>query len=669
MCVRWLFALAVLAALTVGCGGGGVQTTPVANSAPGSQVVAPFATPSAAGSPSVTQTSLPASGNGQAYGFADLAQFLVAAQPVAASASGTFGTITSIAGRTITLAQSGLAGATDATGAAPDFVQNYASVGTPNSTVTVVADTNAIVATPNGFADLRAGQTILAGGTASGTQLTAEFIDVLADAGTASTQQAVRRPQALSSAPPTDPPSPPANWVSGTGTFTGSQGVPGGIHLSGESPTFVTSFYSCSLPFQPSSRKGNASISVKADLALSLPQVVANFPFRIDYNPMPYVVTSTGFSSPGAMSSWLNFVPVPASAPASTYDVHFRADASVSLVVTDTCTGGSYTIAGGTVGYGYEVASAYGLPGNGQTIQLLPVKCIDINYPLHFTFPVNGTKGINPIGNSQAGLSVCAFPTVKGEQNINASLINLQQVSSSGGQAIFDPSQTGSATVVSAPLLNPTGPSAAFTLANMTDLVFQQDAQTLEYSLFGICVAGVPSCSSAPDATGVPIIPPFTTSLSASNVPVQLSAQAGVNCVGFDGRSATDSTNCLVQLKIVTASANDASLNPQLPNSTTAEFEINGLRLGSNATWNPADTGGSGLLPPCSGSNYAPYFSVTPSGPVSGSSITFTFTRNGNTGSMQSACAGTFLDQNGNVIKAVGGIPVEPSILVDEFAM
>jgi hypothetical protein len=263
---------------------------------------------------------------------------------------------------------------------------------------------------------------------------------------------------------------------------------------------------------------------------------------------------------------------------------------------------------------------------------------------------------------------VCAFPTVKGEQNINASLINLQQLSSSGGQAIFDASQTGSASVVSAPLLNPTGPSAAFTLANMTELVLQQDAQTLEYSLFGICVAGVPSCSSSSDATGVPILPPFTTNLTASNVPVQLQGQTGVNCVGFDSRSATTSTNCEVQLKIITASANDGSLNPQLPNDTTAEFQINGLPQGTTIAWTPADTGGSGLIPPCSGSNYAPYFSVTPSGPASGTSITFTFTRNGNTNSMQSACAGTFLDQNGNVIKS-GGVAVEPSILVDEFAM
>jgi hypothetical protein len=650
--------LAAIGAMLAGCGGGGVSTTAIPTSGSTST---PSAT-SVYAIPIASETELPVAGAGTPQplpstgtDFASLASMLVAAQPVAATAAGTLGTIVSISGRTLTLQQT-TAITNDSTGAAPDFEQSYTSVGTAGGTVTVTVAPNATVATRDGFADLTAGQQIIAGGTASGSNLTASFIMVVADATTASTALAARSATAATRA--TQAVSPPPGWTSTSGTLSASGGLPGGIHMAANKLVATSGKYSC---FIGGPATASATLNVTSDLAIALPQVTIGFPYRIDYDatPAPYMNTGSGYQSPGAMNTWMQFnaLPGPTTGTTSTptYDVAFRFDASFNLVVMEPCTGLNFTVFGVTAGYGYESSTAQAYPSASQTVTLAPVKCIDVNIPIHFTFPVPGVGGINPFGSSQAGLDVCGVPMIQGGV-VSATPSNVMQASLSGGQVVFDPSQTGAASVSTAPLLNPTGPSASFTL-NPTAPVTYTDAETLEYSLYGVCIVGIPSCASQ-NTGGAPLFPSFTRQLTSTPQTIQLQAPSYATCVITDpiqvDNNAPPSTSCDSQMYIA---------NGDQP----ATITISNLPSGTYS-WSPSaqGLGTTDYGPPCTGSSFAPYYTVTPAS-ATGTSVTFSFSATGATGNAQLQCAGTFVNQSGQPILSAPNIPVLGDLLVNEY--
>lgn len=647
--------LALVGAVLLGCGGV-VSTAPIPK-ANGS------ATPSATSTfavPIVSATTLSAAGAGTPIplpstgtDFASLASLLVAAQPVAATAAGTLGTIISISGQTLTLQQATPLAAADSTGVAPDFEQGYASVGTPGGTVQVTLASNATIATPGGFANLAVGQQIIAGGTASGSNLTASFIMVVADATTTTT--ALARKSVATATRATQAVSPPQGWGSTNGMLSASGGLPGAIHLPANKLLATSAQYSC---FVGSPKAATATLALSSDLALALPQVTVAFPYRIDYNatPAPYINNGSGFQSPGAMDTWMQFNALPGSTNSPTYDVAFRFDASFNLVVTDSCTGLTFTVLGATVGYGYESATTQAFPSVQQTVTLQPVKCIDVNIPIHFTFPVPGVGGINPFGSSQAGLDVCGVPMIQGS-DVAATPANVMQASFNGGQVLFDPSKTGAASVASAPMLNPTGPSASFTL-NPTAQVTYTDAETLEYSLYGVCIIGIPSCASQ-NTGGAPLFPTFTRQLTSTPQTIQLHAPSFATCSITDSveqlNNLPPSTNCNTSMRIDAVSPIPGVLTiSNLPQGT---YTYSGAAVGGTL----ASVGVND--PPCSGANYASFFTVSPTS-ATGTSVTFTFTHTAATGPAQSDCVFTILDSNGNAVLFGTNSAVEPPLLI-----
>jgi hypothetical protein len=635
-----------------GCGGGGVSSVAM----PRTSV---SATPSATSTYSVpiaSTTEVPIAGAGTplplpstSTDFASLASVLVAAQPIAANAAGTLGTIVSISGQTLTLQQATPVGANDSTGVAPDFEQGYTSVGTPGGTVVVTLAPSATVATRDGFADLAVGQQIIAGGTASGSNLAASFIMVVADA--TATSAALIAKSAAAATRTTQAVSAPQGWTSTNGMLSASGGLPGAIRLPGNGLLATSGLYSCVIG---GTKTGTASLTVTSDVAIALPQVTVAFPYRIDYNadPPTYVQTSTGYQSPGAMDTWMQFNALPGSTSSPTYDAAFRFDASFNLVVTDSCTGLKFTVLGATFGYGYESATTQAFPSVQQTVTLQPVKCIDVNIPIHFTFPVPGIGGANPFGSSQAGLAVCGVPMIQGS-DVAATPANVMQASFNGGQVLFDPSQTGAASVASAPMLNPTGPSASFTL-NPTAQVNYTDGETLEYSLYGVCIIGIPSCASQ-NIGGVALLPTFTRQLTSTPQTIALQAPSFGSCVVTDSQLGS-STNCMTQMLVEKNQPSSTITISNLPNGTY--------------TWSPAGTGTTSSTP-CSSSEFAPFFTVTPAS-ATGTSVTFQFSATSASGPEQAFCTGTVVNQNGTPI-LVGppmgpGLPLNINLLVDEFA-
>ena len=646
--------IAVVGAMLAGCGGGGVTTTP---SPP--RTGSP-ATPSATSTyavPIASETTLPVAGAGTpvplpsiSTDFASLASVLVAAQPVPPTSAGVLGTITAISGRSITLLQTTPLAATDSTGAAPDFEQAYASVGTPGGTVTITLAQNATIATPGGLANLIVGQQIIAGGTASGSTLAANFVLVVADVSSTTTAAAKRSAAAATRA--AQAVSPPPGWVSTNGTLSSAGGAPGGIHLPANQLIATTGNYSCTVG---GPQTAQATLNVMSDMAIALPQVTVAFPYRIDYDPTPapYVNTGAGFQSPGAMNSWMQFVPLPGSSAAPNYDVGFRFDASINFVVKEPCTNSTVVVYGVTAGYGYESATTEAYPSASQTVTLQPVKCIDVNIPIHFTFPVSGKQGLNPFGSSQAGLNVCGVPQITGGV-VSATPANVMQASFSGGQVVFDPSQSGPASVSTAPLLNPTGPNASFTL-NPTAPVTYIDGETVVFSLYNVCVIGIPSCSQS--TGGVQLLPQFTRQLTSTPQTINLSAPQYATCVITDAiqmdNNAPPSTNCNTSLYIANG-AEPATIT--ISNLAQGTYSFNAAGQGAIQQYGPT----------CTGSNFAPYFTVTPAS-ASGTSVTFQFTATGATQNAQLQCAGTFVNQNGQAVLDAQNETISANLLVNEF--
>jgi hypothetical protein len=435
--------------------------------------------------------------------------------------------------------------------------------------------------------------------------------------------------------------------------LSASGGLPGAIRLPGNGLLATSALYACVIG---GTKTGTASLNVTSDVALALPQVTVAFPYRIDYNasPAPYMNNGNGYQSPGAMDTWMQFNALPGSASSPTYDAAFRFDASFNLVVTDSCTALKFTVLGATFGYGYESATTQAFPSVQQTVTLQPVKCIDINIPIHFTFPLPGIGGINPFGSSQAGLAVCGEPMIQGS-DVAATPANVTQASFNGGQVLFDPSQTGAASIASAPMLNPTGPSASFTL-NPTAQVNYTDAETLEYSLYGVCIIGIPSCASQ-NTGGVALLPTFTRQLTSTPQTIQLQAPSYATCVITDAiqadNNAPPSTNCNTQMFVAIGDQPGVITISNLPNGT---YSFSPSGQGAIAQYGPT----------CTGPNFAPYYTVTPAS-ATGTSVTFSFSSTGATGNAQLQCAGTIINQNGQAVLEAPNVSISVDLLVSEY--
>jgi hypothetical protein len=136
----------------------------------------------------------------------------------------------------------------------------------PGGTVHITLAPNATVAPPGGFANLTVGQEIIAGGTASGSNLTASFIMVVSDATTTTT--ALARKSVAAATRATQAVSPSQGWASTTGMLSASGGLPGAIHLSGNKLLATSAKYSC---FVGSPVAATATLALTSDLALALP--------------------------------------------------------------------------------------------------------------------------------------------------------------------------------------------------------------------------------------------------------------------------------------------------------------------------------------------------------------------------------------------------------------
>jgi hypothetical protein len=103
-------------------------------------------------------------------------------------------------------------------------------------------------------------------------------------------------------------------------------------------------------------------------------------------------------------------------------------------------------------------------------------------------------------------------------------------------------------------------------------------------------------------------------------------------------------------------------------NQGASSITISNLPNGTY-TWNPAGSGTSSITP-CSSSEFAPFFTVTPAS-ATGTSVTFQFSATSASAPEQGFCTGTVVNQNGTPI-LVGppmgpGSPLNIDLFVDEF--
>ena len=101
-------------------------------------------------------------------------------------------------------------------------------------------------------------------------------------------------------------------------------------------------------------------------------------------------------------------------------------------------------------------------------------------------------------------------------------------------------------------------------------------------------------------------------------------------------------------------------------NAQSATITISNIPNGTYS-WSAAGLGATNLYgPPCSSSNIAPYYTVTPAS-ATGTSVRFTFMPSGATATAQLQCNGTFINQNGQPILIGPNMPLLGNLLVNEF--
>jgi hypothetical protein len=539
-------ALVAFSSLAVAaCGGSGTAVAPPARGletatpspAPGaSSVVLTFATPSTPITPGpVTVTALPTNADGSTLTYAQAAAYLPAAQTPGPDGAGTDGFITALGSTSITVKQIVIAGSTDSTGNAIPFVQNYTSVGTPGGTITVNYNSGTAFKTPHGRSDLAVGQEIIAGGTASGTTLAADFVAVVAaaPASPAAEQRTIATLRQAVTTKARAQETAPTGYTVVSNAFKYSYGLPGAVSFSRNGARLDSIPFPCSFT-NPFGAQGTTSAMAVIGGAISLPHTTVNFPFETDYNPNPpqFIDNNGQFSGPGAMGSWLQFAADPGSANSPTYDLGFNITASVGLRIIDNCTGHTYFLAGIAVGYASESSTTKALPGPNQKVQLTATQCAGALTPVQITLPVGG--GLHWLQNLGQILAfqACGLPTITG------GLVQATVPTSptggifSGSSVFFDPSMSGPSSVSSAPVLNPTAPVVSFPLGNWTYSPVYTDGQLIQVTLlgqptisFGTCPS-FPTCLADGTASGVPLLPSFQRTYTAGPSPIQISTTA-----------------------------------------------------------------------------------------------------------------------------------------------
>jgi hypothetical protein len=159
----------------------------------------------------------------------------------------------------------------------------------------------------------------------------------------------------------------------------------------------------------------------------------------------------------------------------------------------------------------------------------------------------------------------------------------------------------------------------------------------------------VPYAGDTPSPTPAPS--PSPTS-SASPFPGTYAMCVVTDAIQADNQ-APPSTNCETEMYVAIGAAPSTITISNIPNGTYS--------------WSAAGVGATMLYgPPCSSSNIAPYYTVTPAS-ATGTSVTFQFSATGATANAQLQCSGTFVNQNGTPILIGPNQPLIGALLVNEY--